>query len=177
MSEKMIRHGIFEVSSVGKTQRYFAEDFGGAQEALSILHLISIDMRRASMDANRLLSLIERIQPDDLDSRQPMFVPLEQSEYERRVAELEGGDASLAHYEVNYDGNQFSITSWDDNELARLSAPLDGMINAYSSAMRFVDPVHYTMDGHALVTAVMEIAEVQTIREGPSQGQITGPVM
>ncbi len=181
MSEGSIQHGIFEITSTGKTQRYFAEDFGGAQEALSILHLISLDMRRTPkgsvIDVNRLISRFEKIPLDDLDTRLPMFVPLEQSGYEHRMAELEGGDASLAHYAVDYDHDRFSVTSWNNDELTRLSAPLDGMINSYSSAMRFVDPVHYTMDDRALVTAVREIAEVQTIREGPFPGQITGPVM
>lgn len=181
MSEAPIRHGIFAVTFAGKAQRYFAEDFGGTKEALSILNFIKSDIRRAfessAMDANRLLSQMEKAKPDDLGSRLPMFVPLEQREYECRMAELEGGDTSLAHYEVNYDLNQFSVTSWDDGKLTRLSAPLDGMINAYRSARRFVDPVRYAVDDHALVTAVREIAEVQTIRDEPSQGQITGPVM
>lgn len=93
MSEGSIQHGIFEITSTGKTQRYFAEDFGGAQEALSILHLISLDMRRTPkgsvIDVNRLISRFEKIPLDDLDTRLPMFVPLEQSGYEHRMAELE----------------------------------------------------------------------------------------
>ena len=39
----MIRHGVFEVTSVGKTQYYFAEDIGGAQDVL----LMAVTMTEA----------------------------------------------------------------------------------------------------------------------------------
>lgn len=181
MSEELIQHGVFEITSVGKTQRYFAENIGGVQDVLPVLHIISIDMHRAPrgsvIDVNQLIPLFEKAQPADPDSRLPMFEFLEQDAYERRMAELENGNTSLAQYVIDYDHSQFSVTSWDDNKLLRLSASLDRMLGAYCGAMRFVDPIHYVMDGHALVAAVEKIAEVQTIREGPSPDQITGLVM
>ena len=51
------------------------------------------------------------------------------------------------------------------------------MLIAYRSAMQFIDNVHYALDGRALMSAVDKIADVQTIQEGPSLGQITGPGM
>lgn len=181
MSEETIRHGVFEVTSVGKTQYYFAEDIGGAQDVLLMLNIIDINMSRApkgsTIDVNTLFPRFEKALQGDRDLRQPIFEPLDQSAYESHMAGLTGGEASVAHYAINYDCDQFQAVSWDANRLARLSAPLSGMLTAYRSAMQFIDNVHYALDGRALMGAVDKIADVQTIQEGPSPGQITGPVM
>ena len=68
-----------------------------------------------------------------------------------------------------------SYKDFTDRHVDTIELMLERMYEKFG--MRFVDPVHYTMDDRALVTAVREIAEVQTIREGPFPGQITGPVM
>ena len=138
-----IRNGLYTITHEGQTQFYHTRSFGSLHDVLDLLNTNKqaydkVDKRRPDSnipEAKRLPMYSQSLAPIVFYQPSLLFQPLDQEEFGIRMEELDSGNESTAHYMLDYDADQFAMTSWDNDGLWTVKAPLSGIIDAYRGAI------------------------------------------
>lgn len=143
MENTPIQNGIYTITYEGKTTFSQTRSFGSLHDVLDLLCTTrkayeKEDKRHPDENVPEAVRLSQYSQ-----SRVPivfyqpslLFQPLNPEGFRFKVQELTDGDERIAHYTINYDEDQFAMTSWDSDGLWTIKAPLGGVIDAYGGAI------------------------------------------
>lgn len=143
MENTPIQNGIYTITYEGKTTFSQTQSFGSLHDVLDLLCTTrkayeKVDKRHPDENVPEAVRLSQYSQ-----SRVPivfyqpslLFQPLNPEGFRFKVQELTDGDERIAHYTINYDKDQFAMTSWDSDGLWTVKAPLGGVIDAYGGAV------------------------------------------
>lgn len=139
-----IRNGINTIIQEGKTMFYHTRSFGSLHDVLGLLHAARQARRKVDKrnpddnipEAARLTMYSQTLVPIVFYQPSLLFQPLALEGFRYQAQELTDGDEGTAHYTIDYDGDRFTMASWDSDGLWTVKAPLGGIIDAYGGAVR-----------------------------------------
>lgn len=143
MENTPIQNGIYTITYEGKTTFSQTRSFGSLHDVLDLLCTTrkayeKVDKRHPDENVPEAVRLSQYSQSrGPIVFYQPslLFQPLNPEGFRFKVQELTDGDERIAHYTINYDEDQFAMTSWDSDGLWTVKAPLGGVIDAYGGAI------------------------------------------
>lgn len=134
------QHGVFAITSEGRTSFYIAQDFGELQDIVGRLRAVRTVKDRVPTargpEALRLTEYAQNGFPVAFTEQQRLFKPLARKEYNDLVEMIRLGDNRAASYVIDYDQNAFSVARWYRNHLDRRHAGLDEVIDAYTRTLK-----------------------------------------
>lgn len=134
------QHGVFAITSEGRTSFYIAQDFGELQDVVRRLRAVrTVKDRVPTARGPEVFRLTEYAQngfPVAFTEHHRLFKPLDREEYNDLVERIRLGDNRAASYVIDYDQNAFSVARWYRNHLDRRHAGLDEVIDAYTRTLK-----------------------------------------
>ena len=134
------QHGVFAITSEGRTSFYIAQDFGELQDVVGRLRAVrTVKDRVPTARGPEVFRLTEYAQngfPVAFTEQQRLFKPLDRKDYDDLVERIRLGDKRAASYVIDYDQNEFSVARWYRNHLDRRHAGLDEVIDAYTRTLK-----------------------------------------
>lgn len=134
------QHGVFAITSEGRTSFYIAQDFGELQDVVGRLRAVRTMKDRVPTargpEALRLTEYAQNGFPVAFTEQQRLFKPLDREGYNDLIERIRLGDNRAASYVIDYDQNAFSVTRWYRNHLDRRHAGLDEVIDAYTRTLK-----------------------------------------
>lgn len=169
MENTPIQNGIYTITYEGKTTFSQTRSFGSLHDVLDLLCTTrkayeKVDKRHPDENVPEAVRLSQYSQ-----SRVPivfyqpslLFQPLNPEGFRFKVQELTDGDERIAHYTINYDEDQFAMTSWDSDGLWTVKAPLGGVIDAYGGAIHRYGRSH-SFDEDAFLRDIETISSIES---------------
>lgn len=174
-------NGIFTITSAGETGHYYAENFAELMQVLPLLWSVHTARDRVpglrGGDADLLLAYSKSMLPICTTPSLRLFQPLEQARFEQLREDLVDGDTNLCHYALDYDGNRFAMTSWADDGIGTLSAPMDCVLSACAGAIQHRPSGQTYIDHGILNRALRDLATTEPEAHALEQTQPTGPTL
>ena len=156
---------IYAITSNEKTSYYQTEDFGSLVELLSLLRQVHTAKDRVpsirTSNAERMVLYSKSMLPICPSPRMRLFQPLEPEQYTKLLhlfSELDTGDRQVI---LDYDGNHFSFSTWEDAGPITMRAPLDGIVSAYSGALRKKNSRQTYLNEKAFIAEMERICGVE----------------
>lgn len=177
MEQIPVQSGIYAITHKGQTAFYVTEKFGNLRDVLPLLHQVhaakELHPDSPLSEADRLLQYSKSMVPICASQGLRLFQPLEREEYDFVLGEIKGGGEGTAHYRLNYDEDQFSVTIWERGELKTASASLQSMIAATGAAFikRSGEQTYFSQK--ALIASLSEIMTISLAPTGPDEPQPT----
>ncbi|NCB42242.1 MAG: hypothetical protein EOM59_06440 [Clostridia bacterium] len=169
---------IYAVTSNEKTSYYQTENFGSLLELLSLLREVYTAKERIpsirTSDAERLVLYSKSMLPICPSPRLRLFQPLEQETYSellRRFTECDTDDRQII---LDYDGNHFAFSTWENDGPMTMHGPLDGVISTYSGALRKKNSRQTYLNEKAFITEMDRICETGPFGTLQGDGQELG---
>lgn len=175
MEQAPIQSAIYVITHKGNTDHYVTEKFGNLRDVLTLLHQVHTAREKHPDDpmseVDRMLQYSKSMVPICVSPHLRLFQPLEQEEFDFVLGEIEGGGGGTAYYDLNFDEDRFSVTSWSDNELKTASGSLQQTITATSRAFKTRDGASTHFSQKALVEYLSVIMTVAPAAAGPVEPQ------
>lgn len=154
---------IYAITSDKKTSYYQAENFGDLVELLSLLREVHTAKDRipsiCTGNAERLVLYAKNMLPICSSPSQRLFQPLQTEKYSellRRFSVRYTGDRQII---LDYDSNRFAFSEWQDEGPVTMQGPLDGVVSAYSGAIRKKSSTQTYLNKNVFITEMDRICE------------------
>lgn len=171
-------HSFYSITSNEKTSYYQTEDFGSLMELLALLREVhTVKDRVPSIrtgNAERLVLYSKNLIPFCPGPHMRLFQPLEPEKYTELLRQFPEQDTDDRQVILDYDGNHFSFSEWGDEGPTTISGSLDGVVSAYSGALRKKNSRQTYINEKVLIAEMERICEVTPFESVQGQGQIQG---
>lgn len=132
--------GIYAITSNAQTSYYKTKNFGSFMELLSLLWEVHTEkgsvpflhkggVERLTLYAKRPLSFSR-------NEETRLFQPIDPDIYAKLLKDFSDIETTDRQVVLNYDNNQLFFSEWEQAEPVTICGPLDGIISAYSNALR-----------------------------------------
>ena len=169
---------IYTITSNEKTSYYQTENFGRLRELLSLLREVHTAKDRVPSirtgDAQRLVLYSKNMLPICPSPHFRLFQLLEPERYAELLQQFCEQDTDDRQITLDYDGNQFAFSEWNDDGLTTISGPLDGIISAYSGALRKKNSYQTYLNEKAFIAEMERICELGPFGYLQGDGQAYG---
>lgn len=169
---------IHAITSNEKTSYYQTENFGSLMELLSLLREVHTAKNRVpsirTSNAERLILYSKNMLPICPSRHLRLFQPLEQEVYSELLQQFSEQRTDDRQIVLDYDGNHFSFTEWEDTGPITISGPLDGIISAYSDALRKKNSSQTYLNEKVFITEIERICEIGPLKYSQDDEQTHG---
>lgn len=169
---------IYIIISNEETSYYQTENFGSLRELLSLLREVHTAKDRVPSirtgDAQRLVLYSKNMLPICPSLHFRLFQPLEPERYAELLQQFCEQDTDDRQITLDYDGNQFAFSEWNYDGLTTISGPLDGIISAYSGALRKKNSYQTYLNEKAFIAEMERICEFGPFGSLQGDGQAYG---
>lgn len=140
INKPMPPRSIYAITSNAQTSYYKTEKFESLMELISLLREVHTAKDRVPStrtgNAERLVLYSKGLIPFSPSGHLRLFQPLEPDLYAVLLKQFSEKGTADRHVILDYDSNQLSFTEWQHAEPITMCGPLDGIISAYSGALR-----------------------------------------
>lgn len=169
---------IYAITSNEKTSYYQTENFGSLRELLSLLREVHTAKDRVPSirtgDAQRLVLYSKNMLPICPSPHFRLFQPLEPERYAELLQQFCEQDTDDRQITLDYDGNQFAFSEWNDDGPITICSPLDGIISAYSGALRKKNSYQTYLNEKVFIAEMDRICEIGPFGSLQGDGQTPG---
>jgi len=170
--------GIYAITSNEKTSYYQTENFGNLRQLLSLLREVHTAKDRVPSirtgNAERLVLYSKNMLPICPSPYLRLFQPLEPDKYSELLRRFAVQDTDDSQVILDYDSNRFSFSSWGDEGPKTITGPLDGIVSAYSGALRKKNSRQTYINEKVLAAEMERICEVTPFESVQNQEQTQG---
>ncbi len=157
-------HSIYAITSNEKTSYYQTENFGSLKKLLSLLREVHTAKDRVPSirtgNAERLVLYSKSMLPICPSLHFRLFQPLEPEKYAELLQQFCEQDTDDRQIALDYDGNQFAFSEWSIDGLITICGPLDGVISAYSGALRKKNSYQTYLNEKAFIAEMDRICKI-----------------
>lgn len=154
---------IYAITSDKKTSYYQAENFGDLLELLSLLREVHTAKDRIpsirTSNAERLVLYSKSMLPICPRPYLRLFQPLQPEKYSELLLQFSVQYTSDRQIILDYDSNRFAFSDWQDEGPVTMQGPLDGIVSAYSGALRKKNSTQTYLNKKAFITEMDRICE------------------
>lgn len=155
---------IYAITSNEKTSYYQTENFGSLLQLLSLLRQVHTAKDRVPSirtgNAERLVLYSKNMLPICPSPYLRLFQPLEPEKYSELLRQFPEQDTDDRQIILDYDGNHFAFSEWEDDGPITMRGPLDGVISAYSGALRKKNSYQTYLNQKVFIAEMDHICEI-----------------
>lgn len=155
---------IFAITSNQKTSYYQTENFGSLLQLLSLLRQVHTAKDRVPSihtgNAERLVLYSKRMLPICPSPHLRLFQPLEPEKYSELLRQFPEQDTDDRQVILDYDNNRFAFTEWEDDGPITMRGLLDGVVSAYSGALRKKNSYQTYINEKVFIAEMDRICEI-----------------
>ena len=166
-----MQNSYFAITFDKETRLYRAKNFGSLMELLKLLWEVKDTAERTPFidypEAKRLAVYSKEMVSITPFVSNRLLQPIDRAAFDEGLCQLHAQPSEDRHIILDYDQNHFDFTEWSEDGLDTLYAPLDGMIAAYSGAIRSKGGKQTYINQNALAAEMKRISEVTSIKDFP----------
>ncbi len=169
---------IFAITSNQKTSYYQTENFGSLSQLLSLLREVHTAKERIPSirtgNAERLVLYSKSMIPICPSLRLRLFQPLEPEKYSELLRQFPEQDTDDRQVILDYDSNHFAFSSWENDGPMTIHGPLDGVVSAYSGALRKKNSTQTYLNEKVFIAEMERICEAAPFGSAQDNEQAQG---